>query len=85
MWDTLLNMATESGIWAVMFIILFYKQIKESKTREDNYQSTINTLADKLKMIADIKTDIEEIKDALSITDKTDSDTAASGSADADK
>lgn len=65
MWETIIKMATESGIWAVMFVILFYKQIKESKTREEKYQATIDTLADKLKLITDIKTDIEEIKNAI--------------------
>ena len=58
MWETIIKMATESGIWAVMFVVLFYKQIKESKTREEKYQATIDTLAD-------IKTDIEEIKNAI--------------------
>lgn len=66
MWENIVEMATESGIWATMFIVLFYKQIKESKTREESYQSTIDKLADKLQMIAEIKTDIQEIKDVLS-------------------
>ncbi len=65
MWDQLLEMATESGIWAVLFVVLFYKQIKESKTREEKYQTTIESLADKLKMVAEIKTDVEDIKNAL--------------------
>lgn len=65
MWETIIKMATESGIWAVMFVVLFYKQMKESKTREEKYQATIDTLADKLKLITDIKTDIEEIKNAI--------------------
>ena len=65
MWETIIKMATESGIWAVMFVVLFYKQIKESKTREEKYQATIDRLADKLKLITDIKTDIEEIKNAI--------------------
>ena len=77
MWENLLEMATESGIWAVMFIVLFYKQMKESKTREQSYQSTIDKLADKLKLIADIKIDIQEIKDFLSI--KTPEKTQESG------
>ena len=55
MWEKIVQMATESGIWALMFIVLFYKQMKESKTRGENYQSTIDRLADKLKMIAEIK------------------------------
>ena len=65
MWENVLQMAMESGIWAVLFVVLFYKQIKESKTREEKYQTTIEALADKLKMIADIKDDIAAIKESL--------------------
>lgn len=65
MWEEIIRIATESGIWAVLFVVLFYKQMKESKTREEKYQSTIDNLADKLKMVADIKADVTEIKNAL--------------------
>ena len=65
MWEKILEIATESGIWAVLFVVLFYKQIKESKTREEKYQQTIENLADKLKMVAEIKEDVSEIKNAL--------------------
>lgn len=54
-------MASESGIWAILFVTLFSVQIKESKTRESKYQATIDTLADKLKLIADIKENVDEI------------------------
>lgn len=72
MWENLLNMATQSGIWAVLFVVLFYKQIKESKEREDRYQSTIDALADKLKMIAEIRSDIADIKNALHVGENKD-------------
>lgn len=65
MWENILEMATQSGIWAVLFVVLFYKQMKESKAREDKYQSTIDALADKLKMIAEIRSDITDIKNAI--------------------
>ena len=65
MWDKVMSAAAESGIWAVLFVVLFFIQIKDSKTREPNYQSTIDALAEKLKMIADIKSDIETIKNKL--------------------
>lgn len=65
MWESILEMATQSGIWAVLFVVLFYKQIKESKEREDKYQSTIDALADKLKMLAEIRSDITDIKNAI--------------------
>lgn len=72
MWENLLNMATQSGIWAVLFVVLFYKQIKESKEREDKYQSTIDALADKLKMIAEIRSGIADIKNALHVGENKD-------------
>lgn len=75
MWETIFEAATKSGIWAILFVCLFFIQIKDSKTREEKYQSTIDALADKLKMIADIKTDIEEIKDRL--TDSSEKDKAS--------
>jgi len=70
MWEEIFATAAESGIWAILFVVLFFIQIKDSKTREQNYQSTIDVLAEKLKMITDIKSDIEEIKNR--ITGKTD-------------
>ena len=66
MWENILQMATEYGIWAVLFVLLFFKQLKESKVREEKYQATIESLADKLKMVAEIKTYVEEIRSALS-------------------
>ena len=65
MWENIIQIAAESGIWAVLFVVLFYKQIKESKTREEKYQATIETLADKLKLVAEIKSDVTDIKSAL--------------------
>lgn len=65
MWKNILEMATQSGIWAALFVALFFIQIKDSKTREAKYQQTIDNLADKLKTVAEIKEDVNEIKDIL--------------------
>jgi len=65
MWEEIWKLATQSGLWAMLFVSLFFIQIKDNKNREDKYQATIETLADKLKMISDIKEDIEVIKTKL--------------------
>lgn len=65
MWEEILNMAAKSGIWALLFVALFFIQIKDSKTREGKYQATIDSLADKLKMVAEIKDSVDEIKEFL--------------------
>lgn len=62
MWDKIFEMATNSGIWAVLFVSLFFIQLKDSKVREEKYQQTIENLADKLKVVMEIKEDVENIK-----------------------
>jgi hypothetical protein len=70
MWETIMKYASESGIWAILFVALFSVQIKESKTREAKYQVTIDTLVDKLKLISDIKESVDEIIEMINNTDK---------------
>ncbi|WP_300696670.1 BhlA/UviB family holin-like peptide [uncultured Clostridium sp.] len=36
--------------------------LRENSKRENNYQETINKLADKISIIEDIKEDVKEIK-----------------------
>ena len=67
MWQTIFEAATQYGIWAILFVSLFFIQIKDSKERESKYQDTIDALAEKLKLITDIKSDIEEIKHKLDV------------------
>ena len=61
MWETIVQYASESGIWAILVVALFSVQIRENKAREAKYQATIETLADKLKLIAEIKESVDEI------------------------
>lgn len=67
MWETLMQYASGSGIWAILFVALFSIQIKESKIREEKYQATIDKLADKLKMIAEIKVSVDTLVDKITL------------------
>ncbi len=40
----ILELAVGQGIWAVLYIYLFFRMLKENKEREDRYQATINCL-----------------------------------------
>lgn len=62
MWDQIVQTAANSGIWALLFVTLFFIELKDSKTREEKYQSTIASLADKLSVVLDIQEDVREIK-----------------------
>ena len=46
----ILELAVSQGIWAVLYIYLFFRMLKENKDREDCYQ----------KMISDLSGNIEQ-------------------------
>ena len=66
MWEQIFEAAAQSGIWAILFVVLFFIQIRDGKTREEKYQKTVESLAEKLKMIAEVKAVVDEIKTQIS-------------------
>lgn len=41
----ILELAISQGLWAALYIYLFFRMLKENKEREDRYQSTIDRLS----------------------------------------
>ncbi len=41
----ILELAIQQGIWAVLYIYLFFRMLKENKEREARYQETITLLS----------------------------------------
>ncbi len=68
--EAILEMATQTGIWAVLFVFLFFVQLKDSKTREGKYQETISKLAASLEIVADIEEKITAIKNRMDAADE---------------
>lgn len=62
MWHDVINLALNSGLWAVLFLGLFVFVIKDSTKREQKYQQTIKDLTSHLGIVKGIKEDIDEIK-----------------------
>ncbi len=62
MWEKIFNLAIGNGIWAILFLVLLFFQLKDSKRREEKYQRTIEALGVSLKVVTEIKEDVEEIK-----------------------
>ena len=63
----LLELAVSQGIWAVLYIYLFFRMLKENKEREERYQSTINLLSGNIEDgIRDIKSQLEDMADSIS-------------------
>ena len=57
--STILELAVSQGIWAVLYIYMFFRILKENKGREERYQSTIDRLS------TNIETGIEKIQSQL--------------------
>ena len=69
MWTEIFNLALNNGLWAVLFCVLLLYVLKDSRSREKKYQTTIESLGNSLSIVQSIKDDIDDIKDAISIHD----------------
>ena len=55
----ILELGISQGIWAALYIYLFFRMLKENKEREDRYQETIDRLS------GNIEGGIEKIQNKL--------------------
>lgn len=62
MWEQIWNTVVSQGIWAMLFVALFFVQLRDSKTRETKYQEIINSLSEKLNVVNEIN---QKLDDAL--------------------
>ena len=65
----LLEAALQQGIWAALYIYLFFRMLKENKEREDRYQVMIDRLS------GNIEEGIEDIQNRLDAMEKRHVDT----------
>ena len=69
MWEEIINLAISNGIFAVLFMGLLIYQLRDSRTRESKYQSTIESLGKALQVIDEVKEDVSIIKAKLDRVD----------------
>jgi len=62
MWDNILSLAINNGLWAALFVGLMIYILRDSDKREKKYQQTIEELAGALQIVREIKEDIKEMK-----------------------
>ena len=80
MWEEILNLALNNGLWAVLFLGLLIYQLRDSRNREQKYQETIyelnktlnkvNVIDENVSMLADgfdeVKENIIKIENTVS-------------------
>lgn len=64
-WDELIKIVISYGVFAVLFVFLFFYQLKDSARREKEYQKTICELTGHLKIIEDVKEEVGELKEYI--------------------
>ncbi len=57
--QTIMEAALQQGIWAALYIYLFFRMLKENAAREEKYQAMIDSLS------ANIAEGIEDIQNRL--------------------
>ena len=68
MWQEIFNLAINNGLWAVLFLVLLFYVLRDSRAREKKYQETIDKLGTAISTVEDIKEDVQEIKDIIHTT-----------------
>ena len=64
-WNDILSVVISNGIFATLFVFLFFYQLKDSAKREKEYQHTIENLTEHLQTIEEIKREVGELKDII--------------------
>ena len=65
--NEILLMIAKCGVFAVLFVLLLFYVLKDSRYREQNYQKLVNTLTKELGAVMDFEQDVKEIKTQVTI------------------
>lgn len=66
MWEQILDLAMNNGLWAVLFLALLIYQLKDSRTREQKYQETIAELNKTLNKVNKIDENVLVLTEGFS-------------------
>lgn len=58
----IIMLVAKSGVFALLFVVLLFYVLRDSKSREEKYQQTIAKLSEELGVVEDIRSDVCKIK-----------------------
>ncbi len=64
-WNDIISIIISNGVFAILFVWLFWYQLKDSSKRETKYQQTIERLTSCLQVLDEVQQDIVDIKEFL--------------------
>ena len=65
LWQEIMSVVISNGVFAILFVLLFFYQLKDSKQRETKYQQTIEELSKHIGVVNEIKEDVEQLKSVM--------------------
>lgn len=64
-WSELVKVVVSNGVFAMLFVFLFFYQLRDSAKREEEYQDTIKDLTKHLEVIEEVKEEVCELKEIV--------------------
>ncbi len=64
-WNELVKIVISNGVFATLFVFLFFYQLKDSTRREKEYRTTIDNLMKHLKIIDEVRAEVSDLKDLV--------------------
>lgn len=60
-WSELVKNVIGYGVFAMLFVFLFFYQLKDSAKREESYRETIEALTESLGVMKELKEQIDQL------------------------
>ncbi len=60
-WSELVKNVISYGVFAMLFVFLFFYQLKDSAKREESYRETIEALTESLGVMKELKEQIDQL------------------------
>lgn len=60
--NEIIMMVAKSGVFALLFVVLLFYVLRDSRNRERKYQQTIAKLSEELGIVQNVHKDVVEIK-----------------------
>ncbi len=64
-WEELIKSIVGYGVFAMLFVFLFFYQLKDSAKREESYRQTIDALTESLNAMDDIRQQVNELLELM--------------------
>lgn len=64
-WSEFVKSIVSYGVFAMLFVFLFFYQLKDSAKREESYRETIEILAESLRALGEVKEQVERLVELM--------------------